>query len=379
MRVGLVCPYSLDIPGGVQNHVKDLAEALIGLGHEVSVLAPAEDESALPPYVVAAGRAVPVPYNGSVARLSFGPVVAARARRWLRDGGFDVVHVHEPDSPSLSLLALWYVDCPVVATFHSSNLRSRALSATAAILRPSLEKITARIAVSEYARDTLVNHVGGEPVVIPNGLYVDRFATATPRPEWRGSDGTLAFVGRLDEPRKGFGLAVEALEALAAERPGIRLLVVGGGQLRVPVPARLEDNVTFLGRVDDAKKAQTLRSADVYVAPNTGGESFGIVLVEAMAAGATVVASDIPAFRKVLGEGRFGVLFRNRNVADLTSRVAAVLDDPDRSAAVRAEARTAVRRYDWSAVAGRILAVYETVVGATPAVEEHHPKSGEAP
>jgi len=166
---------------------------------------------------------------------------------------------------------------------------------------------------------------------------------------------------------------------LAAERPGIRLLVVGGGQLRVPVPAGLEDNVTFLGRVDDAEKAQALRSADVYVAPNTGGESFGIVLVEAMAAGATVVASDIPAFRKVLGEGRFGVLFRNRNVADLTSRVAAVLDDPDRSAAVRAEARTAVRRYDWSAVAGRILAVYETVVGATPAVEEHHPKSGEAP
>ena len=366
MRVGLVCPYSLDIPGGVQNHVKDLAEALIGLGHDVSVLAPAEDESALPPYVVAAGRAVPVPYNGSVARLSFGPVIAARTRRWLRDGGFDVVHVHEPDSPSLSLLALWYVECPVVATFHSSNLRSRALSASAAILRPSLEKIIARIAVSEYARDTLVSHVGGEPVVIPNGLYVDRFAAAAARPEWRGSEGTLAFVGRLDEPRKGFALALGALGALAAERPGIRLMVVGGGQLRVPVPAELEDRVTFLGRVDDAEKARALRTADVYVAPNTGGESFGIVLVEAMAAGATVVASDIPAFRKVLGEGRFGVLCRNGDAADLAAGVAGVLDDPDRRAALRSAADTAVRRYDWSAVAGRIVAVYETVVGAAP-------------
>jgi phosphatidyl-myo-inositol alpha-mannosyltransferase len=148
VRIGLVCPYSLDIPGGVQNHVKDLAEALIGLGHHVSVLAPSEDEHELPAYVVAAGRAIPVPYNGSVARVSFGPLVAARVRRWLRDGRFDVIHLHEPASPSLSLLALWAAECPVVATFHTSQIRSRAMSASASILRPSLEKITGRIAVS---------------------------------------------------------------------------------------------------------------------------------------------------------------------------------------------------------------------------------------
>ncbi len=364
MRVGLVCPYSLDVPGGVQNHVRDLAEALVGLGHQVSVLAPTEDETSLPSYVVAAGRAMSVPYNGSVARLSFGPVVAARVRRWLREGGFDVVHVHEPDSPSLSLLALWYVECPVVATFHSSNPRSRALSATAAILRPSLEKISARIAVSEYARDTSVNHVGGEPVVIPNGLFVDRFAAATPRPDWQGPDGTLAFVGRLDEPRKGFPLALAALAQLVPASPGIRLLVVGGGQVRVPVPSELEQRVVFLGRVGDAEKAQALRSADVYVAPNTGGESFGIVLVEAMAAGATVVASDIPAFRKVLGEGRFGVLFPNGDATALAGRVRELLADAPRRSELRSAADAAVRRYDWSAVAGRVVAVYETVVGA---------------
>ena len=227
MKVGIVCPYSLDVPGGVQNHVKDLAEALISRGHRVSVLAPSESGD-LPGYVVPAGRAVAVPYNGSVARVSFGPVAAARARRWLHEGDFDVLHLHEPASPSLSLLALWAAECPVVATYHSSSDRSRALSASAAILRPSLEKISARIAVSEYARGTQVSHVGGEPVVIPNGLYVDRFASTDPRPDWRGEDATVAFVGRLGEPRKGFALLARAFGEVAARCPGLRLLVVGG-------------------------------------------------------------------------------------------------------------------------------------------------------
>ncbi|QWZ09369.1 glycosyltransferase family 4 protein [Nocardioides panacis] len=363
MKVGIVCPYSLDVPGGVQNHVKDLAEALIALGHDVSVLAPSESDG-LPPYVVPAGRAVAVPYNGSVARMSFGPVVAARTRRWLHDGAFDVLHLHEPATPSLSLLALWQAECPVVATYHSSNDRSRALSASAAILRPSLEKISARIAVSEYSRGTQVSHVGGEPVVIPNGLYVDRFAHAEPREEWRGSQGTVAFVGRFGEPRKGFPLLSRAFARLAAERPGLRLLVVGGGDVdeaRALLPEAVRDQVTFLGRASDEDKAAALRTADVYVAPNTGGESFGIILVEAMAAGATVLASDIPAFRRVV-EDTAGVLFASGDVDDLAAGLAALLDDPARRAALDAAARTAVRRYDWSSVAGQILRVYETVV-----------------
>ncbi|HJR39858.1 MAG TPA: glycosyltransferase family 4 protein [Nocardioidaceae bacterium] len=369
MRIGLVCPYSLDVPGGVQNHVKDLAEALIGLGHDVSVLAPSEDEHQLPAYVVPAGRAMPVPYNGSVARVSFGPVVAARVRRWLRDGAFDVVHLHEPASPSLSLLALWATECPVVATFHTSQIRSRAMSASASILRPSLEKISGRIAVSEYARDTLVQHIGGEPVVIPNGVYVDRFADASPREDWRGEGGTLAFVGRLDEPRKGLPVLLQAFPKIAADRPGVRLLVVGGGDLdraRASVPAELRDQVTFLGRVNDAEKAAALRTADVYVAPNTGGESFGIVLVEAMAAGASVLASTIPAFRRVLGDGRYGVLFDSGDSGQLATRAVELLADPVGREELDQQARLAVRRYDWSSVAGRIVQVYETVAGEEP-------------
>ena len=362
-----MCPYSLDVPGGVQNHVKDLAEALIGLGHNVSVLAPSEDENGfLPSYVVPAGRAIPVPYNGSVARVSFGPMVATRVRRWLREGRFDVLHLHEPASPSLSLLALWAAEGPVVATFHTSQIRSRAMSASASILRPSLEKISGRIAVSEYARDTLVQHIGGEPVVIPNGVYVDRYANATARHDWRGESATMAFVGRLDEPRKGLPLLLQAFPKIADDCPGVRLLVVGGGDIdraRASVPSRLRDQVTFLGRVSDDEKAAALRTADVYVAPNTGGESFGIVLVEAMAAGATVLASTIPAFRRVLGDGRYGSLFSSGDASDLSAQALTLLADPGRRGELNQQAQLAVRRYDWSSVAGRIVQVYETVVG----------------
>lgn len=367
MRVGLVCPYSLDVPGGVQNHVMDLAEALIGLGHGVSVLAPGDHETELPPYVVTVGGAVPVPYNGSVARLSFGPVAATKTRRWLRDGRFDVLHLHEPAVPSLSLLALWAADGPVVATFHTSNVRSRAMSASAAILRPSLEKITARIAVSEYARSTLVHHIGGEPVVIPNGVYVDRYAVAPLREEWRGDGPVLAFVGRLDEPRKGLPLLLEAFPALAAEHPGIRLLVVGGGDVdaaRRRIPHELLDSVRFLGRASDADKAAALRTADLYIAPNTGGESFGIVLIEAMAARTAVLASDIPAFRTVLGDGAYGTTFANGDAADLAARALALLADAERRDSLRDAATRIVRRYDWSSVAAQVVQVYETVVGS---------------
>jgi phosphatidyl-myo-inositol alpha-mannosyltransferase len=367
VRVGLVCPYSLDVPGGVQNHVKDLAETLIDLGHQVSVLAPGDSAEGLPPYVVLTGGAVPVPYNGSVARLSFGPVVAARVRRWLREGGFDVVHLHEPAAPSLSLLALFMAEGPVVATFHSSNVRSRAMSAGASILRPSLEKITARIAVSEYARSTLVQHLGGEPVVIPNGVYVDRFADAVVRDDWRGDGPTIAFVGRIDEPRKGLPLLLEALTTISATHPGTRVLVVGGGDIeaaRRRVPRELAGNVLLLGSVSDEEKASVLHTADLYLAPNTGGESFGIVLIEAMAAGTPVLASDIPAFRRVLADGAYGTTFRNGDVADLAAKAVGILDDGAHRDELRDAAFRDVRRYDWSAVGARIVQVYETVAGA---------------
>ncbi len=366
LRIGIVCPYSFDVPGGVQFHVRDLAEHLIDAGHAVSVLAPADDDTPLPWYVEAAGRAVPVKYNGSVARLAFGPVSRGRVRRWLADGGFDVLHVHEPVSPSLSMLALWAATGPIVATFHTANLRSRVMQAAYPILRPSLEKISARIAVSEDARRTVVEHFGGDAVVIPNGVYVDRFATAAPRPQWRGTPErpTMAFLGRIDEPRKGLPVLAAAVPAVLAARPGTRFLVLGrgdGDEALDGLGARERAAVELLGPLGDEDKAALLRSVDVYVAPHTGGESFGIVLVEAMSAGSPVVASDLGAFRRVLDDGALGVLVPPGDPAALAAALLRLLADPSERSRLSLAASRAVRRYDWDRVAGQVLAVYETV------------------
>ncbi|TDD57761.1 glycosyltransferase family 1 protein [Kribbella antibiotica] len=361
MRIGVVCPYSLGMPGGVQNHVRDLAEALLDLGHDVSVLAPADDHEA-PPYVVSSGRAIGVPYNGSIARVTFGPRTAARVKSWLADGNFDVVHVHEPTTPSASIIALWSGGGPFVATFHTWQVRSRAMSAASSLLRPALEKIDARIAVSENARSMMVQHVGGEAVVIPNGLYTSRFK-GSPRREWQG-DGTISFLGRLDEPRKGLGVLLKAVPALVTARPGLKVLVAGAGQAdeaRRSLPFWCRDNVLFLGLVDDEARADMLAGSDVYVAPHLGGESFGIVLLEAMAAGAPVLASDLPAFRQVLEGGRLGDLIEPGDVGMLTNRVLHLLAAPADRERLRSAGLTAVQAYDWSVLVPELVAVYELV------------------
>jgi phosphatidylinositol alpha-mannosyltransferase len=369
VRIGIVCPYAWDVPGGVQFHIRDLAEHLIRLGHEVSVLAPADDDTPLPPYVVSAGRAVPVPYNGSVARLNFGFLSAARVRRWLQNGAFDVIHIHEPASPSLGLLSCWAAQGPIVATFHTSNPRSRAMIAAYPILQPALEKISARVAVSEFARRTLVEHLGGDAVVIPNGVDVDFFARAEPKAEWQGR--TIGFIGRIDEPRKGLPVLMKALPAILAEVPDARLLVAGRGDEEEAVaalPAELRSRVEFLGMVSDEDKARLLRSVDVYVAPNTGGESFGIILVEAMSAGAPVLASDLDAFAQVLDQGEAGELFANEDAGALAAAAVRLLADPERLAELRARGSKHVRRFDWSTVGADILAVYETVTAGAASV-----------
>ncbi len=367
MKVGLVCPYTWDVPGGVQEHIMGLAEALIDLGHQVSVISPADDDAPLPGYVVPAGRAVPVPYNGSVARLAFGFLSAGRVRRWLKEGGFDVLHVHEPAAPSLSLLACWVADGPIVATVHTAIPRSRAMHAAGPILQSALEKISGRIAVSEAARTTLVEHFGGDAVLIPNGVSVRKFEKADPLPGWPGPGGALGFLGRMDEPRKGFPILLRAFEMLAAERPGLRLLVAGHGdadEALARTPSALRDRIVMLGQVSDADKVRVYHSVDVFCAPNTGGESFGIVLAEAMAAGAPIVASDLDAFRQVLRRGQAGELFATGDAAGLAAAAARLLDQPELRAGLSAAASAAVRAYDWPVVARDVVAVYEAVVPA---------------
>lgn len=370
MRIGIVCPYSLDVPGGVQNHVQDLAEALLALGHQVSVLAPADENADLPDYVVPAGRAVPVRYNGSVARLTFGPLSAARVRRWLHTGGFDVLHVHEPFTPSLSMLAVWAARGPVVATFHTAMTRSRTMAAAQGALQLILERITARIAVSELARKVQVEHLGGGAVEIPNGVMVARYARAQPLPGWpgaaaAGAGGAVGFLGRFAEPRKGFPVLRDAFVRLADRRPGLRLLVAGPGEVDealAGVPAGLRERIVFLGRVAEPDKPRMLRSVHLYVAPNVGGESFGMILTEAMAAGTPVVATDLDAFRRVLDGA--GELFPAGDSAALAGVLDRLLDDQPARAAMAARAATVVAAYDWPVLAARVVEVYESAIEA---------------
>jgi phosphatidyl-myo-inositol alpha-mannosyltransferase len=360
MRIGLVSPYPWDVPGGVVAHIRDLAETLLDDGHDVSVITSVDDEDArVPLYVVRAGRSVPVPFNGSVSRLVFGPVSATRVRRWINDGEFDVLHVHSPETLSLSLLAVFIADGPIVATFHAANPRSRVLALMQSPLQVRLEKLSGRIAVSPAARKTIVEHLGADAVLIPNGVHVARYAGAEPLPGWPGVGGALAFVGRVDEPRKGLDVLLAAFEQLRAERPQLRLLVAGPGE-HDEVPA----GVTVLGLVSEEDKARVYKSADVFVAPNTGGESFGIVLLEAMAAGTPIVASDLDAFRRVLGDdgGLAGELAAIGDAGALASACAALLEAPQRRAVLSEHGRRVVGQYDWSVVATEVMHVYETAI-----------------
>lgn len=371
MKIGMLCPYSFDVPGGVQAHVVELAEVFLRRGHYVRVLAPAGRDTELPPYVDSAGPALSLPYNGSVSRINFSPKGYQRMRRWVEVNEFDVLHVHEPNSPSLSMLSLMCFTGPIVTTFHTATTKSLWLSTFDSILRPYRERICGKIAVSELARRWQMESLGNDAVEIPNGTNTAHFAQAEPLDGYPREGKSVMFLGRFDEPRKGIDILMRALPRITERFPDVKVLVVGGGNERALVrrAGELARHLEFLGMVDDQTKASALRSADVYVAPNLGGESFGIVLVEAMAAGAAVVASDLVAFSRVLDGGRAGRLVATGSPTALADAVIELLSDDEERAALVARGRERARLYDWSRVADQIERVYETVTyGAGPVV-----------
>jgi phosphatidylinositol alpha-mannosyltransferase len=359
VKVLLVCPYSWRTPGGVRAHVGSLAAALRARGHEARIVAP---DAGGEPGVLSVGRSVPVPYNGSIARLAFGPRVAARLRVAIRRTRPDLLHVHEPFAPSVGLLALLATRLPVVATFHASLARSRAYRAAAPALRPLYRRLAGRIAVSEEARRTITGFLGDDVRVIPNGVDVARFASLPP-PAGR----VVVFVGRL-EPRKGARVLLEAFPAVRERVPDASLVVVGDGPerraLEAAVPEALRDHVTFAGRVEAAELPRVLGEAAVVAVPSLGGESFGIVLLEAMAAGRPLVASDIPGYRALVRDGLEGLLVPPGDPAALADALVAVLGDPERAGRMGEAGRARAARYDWSRIAGEVEEVYRAALAA---------------
>ncbi len=365
MRIALVSPYDLTVPGGVQSHVRHLAAQLRAAGDEVVLLGPGRD-----PGHLGVGASVAVPFNGSVAPIAVAPTAATRTRRLLARLRPDVVHVHEPLVPLVGVTAALASPAPVVATFHAWSDDARLYRIARVLGRRVLDRAAVAVAVSPAAAAYHGAALGVPPErfrIVPNGVEVARFQGVPPLERVVDpSRETLLFVGRL-ERRKGLEPLVRAFLRLRADRPRLRLLVVGEGaegeRCRALVPAQLRDDVVFLGRVPDAELPGCYRAADLYVSPALGGESFGIVLLEAMAAGRAVVASDLPGYRSVVADGQTGLLVPPGEPVALAAAIGQLLDDPVRRAGLAAAGQRAAAGYDWSVVTATLRGLYREALG----------------
>jgi phosphatidylinositol alpha-mannosyltransferase len=356
VRIGLVCPYSLTEPGGVQGQVVGLARALRGLGEDVRVLAPCDGP---PPDagVTPLGKSVPLASNGSFAPIAPDPACALRTIRVLRDEGFDVVHLHEPLVPGPTMTSLIFSASPMVGTFHRSGE-----SAWYRTLRPlarwAAGRLAVRCAVSEDALATAVDALGGSYELVFNGIDVARFTKASP---WPTEGPTIFFVGR-HEPRKGLEVLLEAMTALPAD---VRLWVAGGGPQTPQLQAASagDDRVEWLGRISDEELARRLRAADVFCAPSLHGESFGVVLLEAMAASTVIVASDLPGYRNVTRPGVDAILVPPGDGQALARGLEQALEGGSRVAAMVASGDCRAARFSMEHLAERYLDLYRDLAG----------------
>ncbi|HZP96587.1 MAG TPA: glycosyltransferase family 4 protein [Candidatus Limnocylindria bacterium] len=365
MKIGIVSPYAYPRPGGANSYIRESYEELRRLGHEVRIItAPWGDD---PPAqdVIQIGRAMAVPFNGSIGRVTLSLRLEWLVSRMLEREKFDVIHHHEPFVPFLSFQILDSAKCPNVATFHAFGGFSVSYWLGRLVLDRYMNKLDARIAVSSAARHFVSRYFPGEYRIIPNGVDVDFYASARPFPEFRDGKVNILFVGRV-EPRKGAMYLLRAYAKIKATCPETRLIIVGRGpdlgKLRRFVHSQRLSDVLFAGRVDDVDKARFYKTADIYVAPSTGQESFGIVLLEAMAAGCAVIASDIHGYKRVVQRNVSGLLVEPRDVDALADAVARLAGDPAlRRSLGEAGARRAPE-YDWKHVTSELVKVYEEVI-----------------
>jgi phosphatidylinositol alpha-mannosyltransferase len=366
VKILLVCPYDWEAPGGVQVHVRQLAGELRTRGHRTTILAPgsrpSEDAG-----VRIVGRPVRVPYRGTVAPISFSPGAWRRIRSAMRSFDPDLIHAHEPLTPSTSMLAVLAAEAPVVATFHASLDRSRLMELAGPALRQVSGRIDAAVAVSDAAA-SFVRRVVRVPLqIVPNGVDVRAFSDPGRPVEGLPSGPKILWVNRLD-PQKGFEIMLRAFERIASEVGEVHLLVAGDGRDRVllrSLPGDLRSRVLRLGTVPHEVLTRYHAAADVFVSPATGQESFGIVLVEAMAAGVPVVASDIAGYREVVRDGLDGLLVPPNDPNALAAAIRRVLSEPELAASLKAAGRSRAQAFSWQAVAPRLEAVYDRVLSAT--------------
>ncbi|WP_242361587.1 glycosyltransferase family 4 protein [Anaeromyxobacter sp. SG17] len=388
MRICIVTPYDLSHEGGVNRHAQALARAIGGEGHEVRVLGPAS--GAVPDGCDGVPGVVPVPANGSVARIGLLQSASA-TRAYLEAGRFELLHVHEPIVPGPGRHALRLARVPVVATFHANAERELPLQrALRAVASAGLSRIDAGIAVSRAAKAFSRTIYRGRTAVIPNGVDLSRFAAASaarpPRPadEPAGGAVRVLFVGRFAEPRKGFSVLLDAVALLRAQGRGVEVDVVGAGATERFRARAAHLGVRFRGRLEDAALAEAYARADVFCAPSLGGESFGMVLVEAMAAGCPVVASDLPGYAEAARGA--ALLTPPGDPGALAVALWRAAVDRDLRAKLALRGRARADALCWSRVAARVLHVYAQAVAraalpgaASTALEEARPRAAVRP
>ncbi|HYM49999.1 MAG TPA: glycosyltransferase family 4 protein [Candidatus Limnocylindrales bacterium] len=362
MKVALVSAYDYAHPGGVTEHVRHLAAGLKRRGHTATIFAPCSSEFAQEsPEFVRVGRPVPIPAHGSVARITVSFHLTNRIKHYMRDGGYDVVHFHEPLMPVLSMTALRYSDAFNVGTFHAFARSNVGYYYGKPLLKRYVRRLNVRIAVSVAARDFVQHYFPGDYRIVPNGIDVARFARTSPLPELQDGRPTLLFVGRM-ERRKGLGYLLRAFMQLKEEIPKLRLVIVGDGPMRRWYSNFLSrhgvEDVIMAGYVAAEDLPRYYASCDVFCAPNTGDESFGIVLLEAMATGKPIVATDIDGFRTVMTSGNEGLLVERKSARRLAGALRTLLDDADLRRQMGARGMETARRYDWEHVIDQVVAIY---------------------
>jgi phosphatidyl-myo-inositol alpha-mannosyltransferase len=366
MKIGLVTPYVYPLPGGVTQHVRYLYENLRLRGHDVRILSSSHGlQRASEGDIIRIGKGFSMPVNGSVGTITLSPRFVSQVHETLDREQFDLLHFHEPFVPFLSPIVLRLSTSVNVATFHAYGGFSPSYEVGRRVMRGSAERLHGRIAVSGAAKHFIERYFPGEYKVIPNGVDIDRFQRAVPIARWQDGHQNILFVGRF-EPRKGLLELLKAFRILRKTGCDCRLLVVGSGPLakevRRYVATRRLRGVEFLGRVSDEEKAQLFRTADVFVSPATGGESFGIVLLEAMAAGTAIVASDIHGYKGVLRRGREGLLVPPREPKAIAAAVGRLLGDDELRMAMASAGRERAQEFSWERVTAKVDAFYGVII-----------------
>ncbi|MFL5909541.1 MAG: glycosyltransferase family 4 protein, partial [Gaiellaceae bacterium] len=371
MRVGLVSPYSYTYPGGVGRHVEALADELMSQGHDVRLMAPYDPDDRhariahrgarperrpVPEHLISLGRTIGLPANGAVSNLAITPFAVSVLGRELRHGGYDVIHVHEPNAPIVSWFATDAARVPLVGTFHAYSTSRVVNHVTASFLgaRRLYNRMHVRIAVSEAARWTAERFYGGRYRLIPNGVDLTQ---VPPGPKPPADHLRLLFVGRADA-RKGLPILLRSFEALRAAGVDATLTVAGATRDEVEPYLLDDEGISIAGRVSEDEKWRLLHEADLLCAPSLGGESFGMVLTEAFAAGTPVVASDIAGYRDVVRDGVDGVLVPRGDATRLAESLRDLALDPARTERLGAAAGKTAARYAWPRVAAEVVDVY---------------------